>query len=164
MFTETIGAIGAIKAAGDIAKGIASLNNEAERNQAIIDIQRTLLEAQSAALGDKETISKLRDQIAKLQQEVDFKQDWAKEKQRYILSESRRGVYFYDLRREFAAGEISHRLCATCFENGRKSLLHTTKTIRGGEHVECMICKVDLQLEDHGAAPQTRNDHGANYY
>ena len=52
MITEAGAAISGIKAAFDIAKGMSALKSETEINQAIIGIQRVLLEAQQAALQD----------------------------------------------------------------------------------------------------------------
>ena len=153
MIAEAGAAIGSIKVAMELAKGISALKSETEINQAIIDIQRILLEAQTSALGDKQSISQLRDQISTLQSQVEAKQNWVVEQSRYVLTKSQRGVYFYGLKSEFAVAEVEHRLCATCFESGKKSILHTTKAIRGGEHVKCLVCNDELQLTDHGPLP-----------
>ena len=53
MIAEAGAAISGVKVAIDMAKGIAALKSEAEINQAVIDIQRTLLDVQSAAIEDK---------------------------------------------------------------------------------------------------------------
>ena len=158
MIAEASAAISGIKVAMDLAKGIAALKSETEINQAIIDIQRTLLDAQSAALADKHLISQLHDQVGKLQAEVDAKKDWAAEQAKYILVKSPRGVFYYELRAEIAEGEITHRLCAHCFDQGRRSILHTMYIVRGGEHVECHQCRINLQLTDRGPSPPIPKD------
>ena len=134
----------------DMAKGIAALKSEAEINQAVIDIQRVLLDAQNAALADKQTMSRLSDEIAALKRQLEALGEWEAEKQRYVLTRSDKGAFTYDLKPEFSAVEPFHRLCTTCFGNGKKSLLHTTKAIRGGEIVKCYGCDAEFKLADFG--------------
>jgi hypothetical protein len=122
MNAEAGAAIGCIKVAMDIAKGISALKSEAEINQAIIDIQRILLEAQSAAIEDKQQLANISSQIQELRVEMKTKNDWSQEAQRYVLNECKTGVFTYDLRPEFANGETHHRLCANCFTNKKKSI------------------------------------------
>lgn len=148
MLAETSSAISGIKVAIDMAKGIASLKNETEVNQAIIDIQRALLDAQSGALQDKQQIAELTDQISKLVKDAQSVEQWETEKRRYRLTKSPKGAFTYDLQPEFANGEIAHRLCATCFEGDRKSVLHTTAKGNGGEIVKCQLCQSELTLAD----------------
>ena len=151
MITETISAIGGIKTAIDMAKGISALKSGAEINQAIIDIQRTLLEAQSAAFSDKEAIAKLSEEKKALETQLRNIGDWDTEKQRYVLTRSEMGAFTYDLRPELANGEVAHRLCVTCFESGAKSTLHTIKKSRGGELVKCYKCNSEFKLADFGS-------------
>jgi hypothetical protein len=134
MIAEASAAIGGIKVAMDMAKGISALKSEAEINQAIIDIQRTLLEAQSAAIEDKQQLANLSAQIQELKAELKSKNDWSQEGQQYVLNECETGVFTYDLRPEFANGETLHRLCANCFTNKRKSIL------QGKIMATCQLC------------------------
>ena len=146
MITETITAISGIKTAMDMAKGISALKSEVEINQAIIDIQRTLLEAQAAAFDDKETISGLVNENRTLQANLQIKDDWEQEKLRYALVKSELGAFTYNLKPELAGEEVLHRLCANCFNTGYKSLLHTTMKYGGGEEVICQRCDKKLKI------------------
>jgi hypothetical protein len=123
MIAEAGAAISSIKVAMDIAKGIAALKSKAEINQAIIDIQRILLEAQSGAIEDKQRIATLAAEVQELQLVLKQQKNWEEEAKRYVLTESEVGTFTYELRREFADTEVHHRLCVTCFENGKKSVL-----------------------------------------
>jgi hypothetical protein len=143
MIAEAGAAIGGIKVAMDIAKGISALKGETEINQAIIDIQRTLLEAQSAAIEDKQQLANLSTQIQELQAELKSKNDWNQESQRYVLTECETGVFTYDLRSEFANGETHHRLCANCFTNKKKSIL------QGKRMANCQLCEKSIQTLDY---------------
>jgi hypothetical protein len=148
MISETISAITGIKVAMDIAKGVTSLKTETEINQAVIDIQRALLDAQAGAFEDRQAIAKLADEIMGLRKQLAAKADWKKEQQRYVLTESEKGTFFYQLKTDFADGEVLHKLCATCFEKGGKSILQTIRKSRGGEVVQCQTCEKDIKLSD----------------
>ena len=123
----------------DMAKGIAALKTEAEVNQAIIDIQRTLLDAQGAAFADRELIAKLSNEKLALEKKMAAFDDWAAEKKRYRLAKSNVGTFTYELRPEFAEGEVVHHLCVTCFDNGRKSVL------QGDGYASCHACGKTIQ-------------------
>jgi hypothetical protein len=148
MLAEAGAAFSSIKIAMDMAKGLGALKSEADVNQAVIDIQRVLLEAQSGALEDKQRIAELSDRLAQLQRAGQSAELWNLEKQRYVLTKSPLGAFTYDLRPEMANGEVLHRLCATCVEAGRKSILHTSVKHSGGEIVFCQFCKSELTLCD----------------
>lgn len=85
---EASAAIGGIKAAFGIAQGMAALKSETEINLAIINIQRTLLDAQNAALTDKELIGELRQRVSHLEMQLADRGAWETEKARYALTES----------------------------------------------------------------------------
>jgi membrane protease subunit (stomatin/prohibitin family) len=155
MLTETITAISGIKTAMDMAKGISALKSEVEINQAIIDIQRTLLDAQAAAFGDRETIARLSDEKKALEIQLKAISNWDNEKQRYVLTRSEMGAYTYDLRPELSNGEVAHRLCATCFEDGKKSILHITANHNNGEMVQCKNCNTTFCLKDFSLRQET---------
>jgi hypothetical protein len=143
---EASAAIGGIKAAFGMAQGMVALKSEADINLAIINIQRTLLDAQNAALADKELIGELRQRINELEKQIADRSAWEAEKRRYALTETTLGAFTYDLRPEMANDEVHHRLCVTCFNDGRKSVLHTIANHSGGEMVRCGVCKSDLTL------------------
>jgi hypothetical protein len=152
MIAEAGAAIGGIKVAMDMAKGIASLKTSTEINQAIIDIQKALLEAQSAAIEDKQQLANLSMQMQELQIELRSKNDWDQEAQRYVLNECETGVFTYELRPEFANGETHHRLCANCFTNKRKSIL------QGKRMATCQSCEKRIQtLKDPRINYSARN-------
>ena len=147
MIAETSATIGGIKAAMDMAKGVISLKTATEINQAIIDIQSKLLEAQSSAFDDKERISNLTQRIRELEKALTSKDDWAAQKARYVLTESPLGAFSYNLK-DPIDGEPFHRLCVKCAEDGFKSVLHTITKHSGGEIVRCERCQSNLKLAD----------------
>ena len=163
MITEAGAAISSLKAAIDIAKGIASLQSQTEVNQAIIDIQHALLDAQSAALADKEALSNQRLEISQLENEIAANAQWNKFLARYVLTRSERGCFTYNLKPEFDNEEVFHRLCTTCIDQKAKSILQTVSSRNGGEVVECHRCKSRLHLTEF-RDPPVMNDRGDDYY
>lgn len=139
MIAEAGAAIGSIKVAMDLAKGIAALKSETDINQAIIEIQRSLLDAQSAALSDKEMIAELRVTVRALQAEVAQKEDWQAVAARYVLTKTEVGTYTYDLRSDAASDEVFHRICPACFGNEKRSIL------QGNSVVECPVCTLKVR-------------------
>lgn len=138
---EAGAALGSIKSAMDMLKGIRSLKSETEVNQAIIDIQRILLDAQTAAIEDKQRQLGLLARVSELEARVANISKWDEERARYKLTEFSEGRYAYVLKEEASREEPSHKLCTTCFNDGRKSLLQTVNKHSGGESVYCQHCK-----------------------
>lgn len=141
MISETGAALTSIKTAMDMLKGVRALKSEADINLAVIDIQRTLLEAQAAAVDDKERQMGLLDRIANLEAKLAERQQWDEEKRRYRLTEFSEGRFAYVLISEVAKDEPSHKLCAKCYNEGRKSILQTVNKQSGGESVWCQCCR-----------------------
>ena len=101
------------KAALDIAKGILSFKTEVERNQAVIDIQRHVLDTQ-CALGDAEreyTASLKR--IDTLEAEIARLKDWSAEQERYELADAGAGTLAYRQKAAMEDGQPAHWLCPT---------------------------------------------------
>lgn len=143
---EAKAAYDGIKAAFEMTKGVAALKSEAEINAAVLDIQRQLLEAQAAALADRERMTVLLAEVEDMKRRLAAGDDWAQQKSRYRLTRSPMGAFTYDLIPEEANGEEAHRLCTTCFENGFKSILHTRAKHSQGEIVVCKRCESELVL------------------
>lgn len=160
MMIEAGAAINGIKVAMDMAKGIAALKTTTEINHAIIDIQQTLLEAQTAALSDKEKIADLSHQIAELQKILSARQNWENEKNRYRLSKTPYGSYCYELIAEKANGEPPHMLCEKCFHDGQKSILHHSKKSMGSqEMITCNRCNAVLTHSFSALPASTLDDY-----
>lgn len=141
MIVEAGAALGSIKTALDMLKGVRALKSETDINLAVIEIQRILLEAQAAAIDDRERQMGLLDRIAKLEAKQAAREEWKDEMRRYRLTEISDGRFAYVLVEEMANDEPSHKLCVKCFNEGRKSILQTLNKHSGGESVWCQHCK-----------------------
>ncbi|MES1973113.1 MAG: hypothetical protein V4472_11690 [Pseudomonadota bacterium] len=145
---EASAAISGIKTAIEMLKGVQSLKSETEINQAVIAIQRTLLEAQLSALQDRERHSDLLSKITQLESIIAVHDRWTEQKARYRLTEFPTGRFAYVLLPDFADDEPPHKLCVKCFQEDRKSILQVSNKHSGGESVYCQYCKEDITLKD----------------
>jgi hypothetical protein len=144
--TEASAALSGIKTAVDMLKGVQALKSESDVNQAIINIQRVLLDAQSSALSDKEKQMELIARIDELERKIAEDHDRQADKKRYKLTEFPTGRFAYVLREGDSSGEPPHKLCAKCFEEGQKSILQVRHKHSGGESVQCPRCKETIVL------------------
>jgi hypothetical protein len=153
MLTEAGAAVGSIKTALDMLKGVRSLKSETDINQAVIEVQRILLEAQSAAVDDKARQIELLNRISDLEARLAEGEEWESEKRRYRLTEFSTGRFAFVLADDFAEGEPAHKLCAKCFTERRKSILQTLRKHSGGESVLCQHCKQEMVLAEFPPDP-----------
>ncbi|MEN6630452.1 MAG: hypothetical protein ABFC42_12500 [Sulfuricella sp.] len=123
MIAEIQAGYAGTKAALDIAKGIFALKTEVERNQAVIDIQRNVIEAQNALSTAEREYSASLKRIEALEQEIVRLKDWSGEMERYEARNVSRGAIAYVLKPGMENGEQPHWLCAKCFTDRRKSFL-----------------------------------------
>lgn len=142
---ETAAALSSIKAAYDIAKGVHSLQTTTEVKQAIADILDQLVAARTEALEATEKEAALLQQIRDLEAEIDRLKAWDGERERYELKLFRPGSLAYVLKPSMDNGEPPHRLCAHCYQQGKKSILQaTSKSEMRYRICHCPSCKTDL--------------------
>lgn len=161
--TEASAAFGGLKTAYELAKGMNALTTDAKVKLATIELMETILAAQQNALAAQEAQATLLKRVSELEMELGHAKAWSDEQERYELKEFPAGTFAYVLRESHANGETSHRICQQCYEDGQKSVLQTTRRLRGGEEVVCNRCKMSLTLVAPGApALQSRPD--TRYY
>lgn len=157
--TEASAAISGIKTAMDMLKGIHSLKSEADINSAVINIQRTLLDAQASALIDREKHMELLSRIEQLDKQISSGNKWDEERARYELKEFPTGAFAYVLCEGKANGEPPHKLCTKCFHEGKKSILQVKHKRSGGESVTCTNCNQTMTLSPF---PPVQIDYGTS--
>lgn len=135
------------KAAIEIAKGISALKTETAINQAVIDIQRNVLETQGALSAAQEVHTANLKRIDALEQEIVRLKDWSAEKQRYELKRYHPGSVARVLKLDMAGADPIHRLCAHCYDRGEKGYLNPTgESVRRCRMHRCSSCKTDVAL------------------
>ena len=131
------GAITGLKTAADIVIGLSKLNTIAEVNAKAIELQQVILSVQSSALSAQSEQFTMLEQIRALEKELAQIKAWEETKQRYQLVTPYPGFFTYALKREGAGTEPAHYICARCYEDSRKSLLHvlSPRFVRGSESI-----------------------------
>ncbi|MBZ9854297.1 hypothetical protein LB566_10815 [Mesorhizobium sp. CA13] len=151
MFAEAMSGLGAFKAMMDMAKGLKDINDATVRNTAVIELTEKIMSAQSAQAA-------LIGEIGKLEKDLVRFETWEAEKQRYELHKLHPGILIYRLKTGMENGEPPHEICANCYNNGVKLLLHNTGVHNGRTHWKCHTCGFDEQTGDF--TPPSRGVHG----
>jgi hypothetical protein len=71
---------------------------------------------------------------------------WEAEKRRYQLEQLPPGVFVYSLKQEMANGEPPHSICQTCYQRGKKSILHSDEPGNGVYNMTCHECGTSLHV------------------
>lgn len=116
-------ALTSLKAAKDIAEAMIGLRDGAAFQAKLLEFQSKLIDANNSAFSAQDERSTLLDRIRELEKEVAAFEAWEAEKKRYQLTDYGGGRFAYALKPEEAGGEPPHRLCANCFNNGKKTIL-----------------------------------------
>lgn len=135
MVGEFFGGVSAFKTMMDIAKTMKEMDTANTRNAAVISLQETILDAQSA-------YSDLTDRVRELEEQVRRFETWEAEKKRYELKQLYPGFLAYAVKETERGGEPLHAICANCYENGLKSILQSNGKLILNEHAfVCLSCK-----------------------
>jgi hypothetical protein len=143
-------ATGALNSAVQIAKTALALRDETKLREAVIELQGIILTAQANALTAQTRQLELVEQKRDLETKVAEYDRWERERTRYELLDMPPGVLAYRVKEDARGKEPSHLLCATCFENRRKSYLHVIgEKSRGYDYLHCQFCNTKLERR-HG--------------
>jgi hypothetical protein len=151
--SEISAAIGGLKGAMEIVKGLNSTASAVSMNEAKIGLQSAILEAQAGLLAAQEAQAANLRRIEELEQELERLQKWETQRGGYELVDVYRGAFAYMPKGGRESGETAHWLCANCFEHGRKSFLlfkGQDKNPAGGRGAEstygCDACKSSIKV------------------
>ena len=114
-------------------------------NDATIQMQQAIIDAQDVALASQEAEAKLRSRLQELERQTARSERWPQEISRYKLVDlgGYRGMV-YALRDEYVSeDEHMHYLCTKCAEEGFRSILQYTGT--GSLPYDCRRCWILAQ-------------------
>jgi len=135
--------ISGLKLAGDIAKSLYELKSTSDIQGKVIELQRTILSAQSSALSANAEQSAMIEKIRALKEEITSIKKWEEEKKRYALVNPWSGFVTYALKKESSNSEPPHLICTKCYEDGRKSILNPKKNTSHAL-LYCPVCKAEM--------------------
>jgi len=158
MIAEAAGALGSIKAAYDIAKGVQALATSTEVRQATSEMLDALLTARERAFAQAETETALLQKIGDLEAEIARLKEWDRRDENYELKRYWPGAYAYELKPALAAGQPTQRLCQPCYDNRQKGVLQAHPGGRGQAGYSeyfCPSCKTKVPMGE-GVMPDDR--------
>lgn len=139
-------AIFSLNTAAQIAKSFLQLHTAAEVQGKVIELQSAILAAQTSALAAQSEQATMIQRIRDLEEEIARVKAWEETKQRYTLMNPYPGFFTYALKAEGQPTEPAHWICAKCYEDGIKSILHTEKEEIGRKTFQvCPRCKTRIQ-------------------
>lgn len=142
VLAETIAGVGLLKSALEIAKTIKDQTDESARASVAIDLQQKILEAQEQQMSLVLKVSELEERITAFD-------NWETEKKRYELKPAgeHTDALAFQLKEECLDGEHPHKICASCFQEGRKSILQAETRFPGAcEVLICHRCGADIYV------------------
>jgi predicted SprT family Zn-dependent metalloprotease len=149
------GALGSIKAAGEIANAMLKLHDTKALQEKTIELNRTILSAQHDAMTANGVQSELVARIGQLEKEIADLKDWKADLSRYQLTDLGGGVIALAIKETMRNGEVFHRICATCAANGKKAYLQPHVNNSYLTRYKCDGCGTELTV-NKGTPPQRR--------
>lgn len=132
--SETLAGLSAVKTAFDMAKSLQNIHDATARDRAVIDLQREILTAQAEQFALMERVSKLEKEIATLEAQ-------RSQLQRYQLKDFGGNTFAYELKASEAGGEPIHRVCPTCYQKAKISVLQFSHHESGQDWYDCLECE-----------------------
>ncbi len=147
------GAISGLKAAAEGAIALGKLHTLAEVQAKAVELQQIILSAQSSALEAQSEQFALLEQIRNLEKELADVKAWESEKQKYELIDlfagnDRAGAAFVYARKSgVEPAEPPHKICAHCYQEGKKSILQQETRVPGMDRVLlCNACGSEIYV------------------
>jgi hypothetical protein len=148
-------ALGALKAAKDIAEAMIGLRDATAFQGKLFEFQSKIIDAQNSVFAANDERATLIESERQLKEEVASLKAWDAQKQRYDLQivPSYHKILAYALKPEAKTSEPPHWLCATCFQNRKASILQPEGRT-GATVLVCHECGSDFytqgaRLKDH---------------
>ena len=135
-----------LKAAGDVAKGLVDIRDTVKFKDAVIKLQTQILSAQQGALRAQARETQMAEELRSLKAHVAEIEAWSAQKERYVLKELRPGVLVYALKPGMEGGEPPHQICQTCYQRGKRSILHADEQHNEVYRLTCHECGTQLQI------------------
>jgi hypothetical protein len=148
------GALGSIKAAGEIANAMLKLHDARAIQEKTIELNRIILSAQQDALAANAAQMELVAQVRELEKEIDEMKDWKADKARYQLADIGKGVVALAIKETERCGEPFHRICADCAADGKKRYLQPVAQGPYYDEYACNGCNFKIGI-NKGTPPQS---------
>lgn len=136
-----------LKAAGESIKGLVEIRDHVKFGEEVAKLTSQILAALQGAVAAQTREAALLNEISDLKKALVELDAWETEKNRYVLKKLPPGVFVYTLKPEMAGSDLDHHhICQTCYQRGKKSILHSDEPGNGIYHLMCNECGTKLQV------------------
>lgn len=133
--------IGGINGSIEIVKAVQGVKDSVEANDAVLKLQGDLITLQGKVFILHELHSQTLQENSDLKDKVREFEDWATQAENYELRDFGGHTFAYALKTEVDTAEPDHYLCATCYQERKKSILQFSfQTNSGQDKYHCNIC------------------------
>ncbi|WP_295810352.1 hypothetical protein [uncultured Nitratireductor sp.] len=136
MVGEIFAGASAFKSLADGVKALSEIKDAKRRSEVEVDLLGKLIALQS-------DFSALRDSKEAIEKELVKIKDWNADKARYEMKSLEPGVLVYRVKEVERGSEPPHEICADCYNNDKKSLLHAVAKGNGLTRYKCYSCGFD---------------------
>lgn len=145
-------AITGLKTAAEIARAMKGLQDHADIQTKVIELQSAILDAQTSALAAQSDQLTMVQKMRQLEDEVRQVRAWEATKQRYQMITPWPGCHVYALKDSDKDSDPPHWICPHCYEDGMKSILHNSEKRDRRIHwiIKCSRCS--FESDRHGDA------------
>jgi hypothetical protein len=150
MINELLLASQSVQALGGLLKAANGLANYNEIVAKVSEVNSKLMQANAVALTSQEKQSSLVSQVHELESQIKALKDWKDEAEKYEVREVSTGVFAF-LEIGFAGKlQSAQKLCANCFNQGRKSLLQQQHVEVGRQlSLLCHRCEASVVFRNY---------------
>lgn len=115
--------LGLVPSLANTALDMAKTSDAAKRNAQLIEFQNAIIQFNTLLSTIQNENAALSRTNRDLEEQIRQIKNWEAESQRYELARPYNGVTVYALKKSMSNGQIPHYICASCYENGEKSVL-----------------------------------------
>jgi len=135
-----------LAAAAGLLKSIKDLVGAQDTKAQISQLYDIILAAQADALAANIKERTMLDRIGELEKQLTSMEAWKETKQRYALTNPHPGFFTYAMQESCKGSEPAHWICAKCYEDNTKSILHVEREEVGRKTMQvCPRCKTRIQ-------------------
>jgi len=135
-----------LKAAGESIKELIEIRDQVKFGEEAAKLYSQILAALQGAVAAQTREAALLNVISDLKRRLVDLDTWETEKNRYVLEKLPPGVFVYTLKPEMAGSDDEHSICPTCYQRGKKSILHSTASGNGIYRLMCKECGTKLEV------------------
>jgi rubrerythrin len=135
------GLLSSLKVLKDMTQATVEMRDIVAFRERLIEIQPKIIDAYDAAIRAQIDRSALLEQIRELEKQVAGFEAWEAEKQRYELVKLHAGALAFRVKESMRGAEPEHYICASCYQEGKKSILQGFTDYLNENSLTCPRCK-----------------------